>query len=159
LTVVRRALAISASLVQVADERGLVTGECYDISQKRIEGQPIMHVMTQAVCTKPAQQVYQAKPAKTNNFVCGRASVSQRRHPVGFEFCVGYCQEPGIHSRLELRFCGVARADRPRYYCGGDSTVVTTPHESDGFHMSYARETYVDIKANAAILFSRSLLS
>jgi hypothetical protein len=59
-----------------------------------------------------------------------------------------------------LRFCGVAGADCPRYYCDGDSTVVTTPHESDGFHMNYVDETHVDIKANAAILVSRrSLLS
>jgi hypothetical protein len=57
---------------------------------------------------------------------------------------------------LILGSCG---ADCPRYYCGGDFTVVTTPHENDGFHVSYVGETCVDIKANAAILFSRLLLS
>jgi hypothetical protein len=39
LTVVIRAMAVSASPMQVADERGLLTGECYfDIARKRTEG-------------------------------------------------------------------------------------------------------------------------
>jgi hypothetical protein len=45
---------------------------------------------------------------------------------------------------------------RAGYYCGG-STFVTSPHESDGFHVSYAGETCVDIKGNAMNLSFRSL--
>jgi hypothetical protein len=111
--------------------------------------------------------------------VCGRAS-SQGYH-VRLEFCVGYCQEPVIHSMLVplplSQSKRRSRQERPRrrregpaalleptapgragYYCGG-STFVTTPHESDGFHVSYAGELCVDIKANTVNLSSRSLLS
>jgi hypothetical protein len=49
----------------------------------------------------------------TTEYVCGRAS-SQGYH-VRLEFCVGYCQKPGIlHSMLVLGSCGVAGADCPR---------------------------------------------
>ena len=33
------------------------------------------------------------------------------------------------------------------YYCGGGS-AVSSPHESDGFHVSYAGETCVEVGAN-----------
>jgi hypothetical protein len=46
--------------------------------------------------------------------------------------------------------------DRAGYYCGG-STFVTTPRESDDFHVNYAGETCVDIKGNAMNLSFRSL--
>jgi hypothetical protein len=65
--------------------------------------------------------------------------------------------QPGIQYMLILESCGWSRLPAG-YYCGG-STFVTTPHESDGFHVSYAGELCVDIKANAANLSSRSLLS
>jgi hypothetical protein len=35
---------------------------------------------------------------------------------------------------------------------------VTTPHESDGFHVSYAGETCVDIKTNAESLLQVTII-
>jgi hypothetical protein len=93
--------------------------------------------------------------------VCGRASLAQGHH-VRFEFCVGYCQEPEVHFMLVLgpvAFLKPTAPGRAGYYCGG-STFVTTPHESDSFHVCYAGEMCVDIKkANVANLSSRSLSS
>jgi hypothetical protein len=94
--------------------------------------------------------------------VCGRASVPNGTTSDLNSVCnIARNQEytPGF-------YCGsVALLDptapyRAGYFCGGGSTVGTTAHESDGFHMSNVDEVYVDIKANVAILFSRrSLLS
>jgi hypothetical protein len=85
--------------------------------------------------------------------VCGSAS-SQGYH-VRLEFCLGYCQEPGIQSMLVLGSCVAllepTASDRAGYYCGG-STFVTTPHESDGFHVSYAGETCVQEECDESVL-------
>jgi hypothetical protein len=78
-------------------------------------------------------------------------------HPKGTTSGLNSVWEPGLLYMLVLGSCGWSRLPAG-YYCG-DSTFVTTPHESDGFHVSYAGEKCVDIKANAANLSSRSLLS
>jgi hypothetical protein len=61
LTVVRRAIAISASLEQVADERecDLLTGDCYfDIARKRTEGRSCKHVMMDtSILHKPSPRI------------------------------------------------------------------------------------------------------
>jgi hypothetical protein len=90
--------------------------------------------------------------------VCDRAS--SQGHNVRLELCVGYYQEPGIQFVLVLvlRRCW-SRLPQADLVTTMAATLVTTSHESDGFHVSYGGEMCVDIKANAVNLSSRSLLS
>jgi hypothetical protein len=98
------------------------------------------------------------------------SSSSSYCRPFTTEYVCGRASSQGYHIRLDIArnqeyytpcsYWGPAALLEPTapgragYYCGGS----TFPHASDGFHVSYAGETCVDIKVNVANLSSRSLL-
>ena len=123
----------------------------------------------------PARMFVSTRTSATDTFVppdtTPVSSSSSYCRPFTTEYVCGRASSQGYHIRLDIArnqeyytpcsYWGPAALLEPTtpgragYYCGGS----TFPHESDGFHVSYAGETCVDIKVNVANLSSRSLLS